>query len=280
MATLRFGLRPSRRWPVDVRRWGRTPHGTSRSCARTSGRWPIGSRLGTASRKSLPARLAFGVVASVSGRCTISSSSASSRQPVWPSDRFTPFARAIEVDMALVHRRKRVRYEVVLLVSALLAFTRMHGRAGLQAAEGLRIGELAGDRGPAGQHRIGHVPGLVDGLQRSGPGPPHRAGLPGEPLAPDRPVCASCRPAPSWGSRSGTSSRRRSRPSGPSSTSGRATGPPSAAFVGGGSSSNTGNPRSGSRPAGSSTSGEGSGAASNRPTPACWPRSPTTTTRW
>ena len=55
-------------------------------------------------------------------------------------------------------------------------------------------------------------------------------------------------------------------------------GPPQAAFIA--RTWRTGSPRSGPRPAGSSTSGEGSGGASNRPTPACSPRSRTTTTRW
>src|SRR2546426_500958 len=59
-----------------------------------------------------------------------------------------------------------------------LGLRRVHGRAELPAAQGLRVTELRGDRGPASQRRIDQLSGLVEGLQRSGPGPPHRAGLP------------------------------------------------------------------------------------------------------
>ena len=154
---------------------------------------------------------------------------------------------------------------------------RMHGRAELPAAQGLRLAELGGDRGPAGQHRIDHVPGLVEGLQRSGPGSPHRAGLPGQPHAP-----AGRRAGPA-GPRPAGHRRRRDLPADAAGHRVRPVLPderpsrhrrrlPAAA-------SRTGNPRSGPRPAGSSTSGDGSGAASNRPTRACSRRSRTTTTR-
>src|SRR5438132_1694188 len=47
---------------------------------------------------------------------------------------------------------------------------RVHGRAELPAAQGLRVTELRGDRGPAPQRRIDQLPGLVEGLQGSGAG--------------------------------------------------------------------------------------------------------------
>src|SRR6266852_8641325 len=40
----------------------------------------------------------------------------------------------------------------------------MHDLAELPAAQGLRLAELGGDWGPACQHRIDHLPGLVEGL--------------------------------------------------------------------------------------------------------------------
>ncbi len=156
---------------------------------------------------------------------------------------------------------------------------RMHGRAELPAAQGLRVAELGGDRGPAGQHRIDHVPGLVEGLQRSGPGPPHRAGLPGEPHAPTGRRAGPAGPRPAGHRRrrdlSADAAGHRVRPVQPDERPSRHRRRLQRAAA-----SRTGSRRSGPRPAGSSTSGDGSGAASNRPTPACSPRSRTTTTRW
>src|SRR5260370_8381735 len=61
---------------------------------------------------------------------------------------------------------------------------RMHGRAELPAAQGLRVTELRGERGPASQRRIDQLPGLVEGLQPSPPRPPHPPALPDQPPPP------------------------------------------------------------------------------------------------